>query len=317
MLSRVADSLYWMSRYLERAEHTARLVNVNLNLTLDRAPADAARHWSRLLASLPVPPPWQLKVTPGAVERATVDLANRESIAACVGTARENARQVREEISSEMWEEINRLFLTVQQRQPVESEWTAGTHEFLTATTNGVHQIQGVTDATMTHGEGWHYIELGRYLECAAATAALLDVQFREAAPDSSGTTGVSEYVEWVGLLKSCCAFEAYCRHYTADVRPQRIAEFLVLNREFPRSIHFAAGRVQAALRGIAGLTGMVNGQSDRLAGRLLASLDYGQIDEIIGQLPAYVQGIVRQANLINAAVHQQYIAYPVDSGLA
>jgi len=317
MLSRVADSLYWMSRYLERAEHTARLVNVNLNLTLDRAPADAARHWGRLLASLPVPPPWQLKATPGAVERATVDLANRESIAACVGTARENARQVREEISSEMWEEINRLFLAVQQRQPVESEWTAGTHEFLTATINGVHQIQGVTDATMTHGEGWHYIELGRYLERAAATAALLDVQFREAPPDSSGTTGVSEYVEWVGLLKSCCAFEAYCRHYTADVRPQRIAEFLVLNREFPRSIHFAAGRVQAALRGIAGLTGKVNGQSDRLAGRLLASLDYGQIDEIIGQLPAYVQGIVRQANLINAAVHQQYIAYPVDSGLA
>ncbi len=317
MLSRVADSLYWMSRYLERAEHTARLVNVNLNLTLDRAPADAARHWGRLLASLPEPPPWQLKATPGAVERATVDLANRESIAACVGCARENARQVREEISSEMWEEINRLFLAVQQRQPVESEWTAGTHEFLTATTSGVHQIQGVTDATMTHGEGWHYIELGRYLERASATAALLDVQFREAPPDASGPTGVSEYVEWVGLLKSCCAFEAYCRHYTADVRPLRIAEFLVLNPEFPRSIHFAAGRVQSALKGIAGFTGRVNGRADRVAGRLLASLDYGQIDEIMGEFPAYLQGIVRQAQLINAAVHQQYIAYPIDSGLA
>ena len=106
-----------------------------------------------------------LKPAPDATERATVDLANRESIAACVGTARENARQVREEISSEMWEEINRLFLAVQRRQPVESEWTAGTHEFLTSTITGVHQIQGVTDATMTHSEGWHYIELGRYLE--------------------------------------------------------------------------------------------------------------------------------------------------------
>ena len=199
-----------------------------------------------------------------------------------MGSARENARQVREEISSEMWEEINRLFLAVQQRQPVESEWTAGTHEFLTATTSGVHQIQGVTDATMTHGEGWHYIELGRYLERASATAALLDVQFREAPPDASGPTGVSEYVEWVGLLKSCCAFEAYCRHYTADVRPLRIAEFLVLNPEFPRSIHFAAGRVQSALKGIAGFTGRVNGRADRVAGRLLASLDYGQIDEIM-----------------------------------
>lgn len=317
MLSRVADSLYWMSRYLERAEHTARLVNVNLNLTLDRAPADAARHWGRLLASLPDPPTWQIRTTPDVVERATVDLANRESIAACVGAARENARQVREEISSEMWEEINRLYLAVQKRQPMDSEWTSGTHEFLSATINGVHQIQGVTDATMTHGEGWHYIELGRYLERASATAALLDVQFREAPPDASGLPGVSEFVEWVGLLKSCCAFEAYCRHYTADVRPQRIAEFLVLNPEFPRSIHFAAARVQAALRAIAGLTGRTNGRSERLAGRLLASLDYGQIDEIMGELPSYLQGIVRQAALINSAVHQQYIAYPIDIGLA
>lgn len=317
MLSRVADSLYWMSRYLERAEHTARLVNVNLNLTLDRAPADAARHWGRLLASLPDPPTWQVRTAPDVVERATVDLANRESIAACVGAARENARQVREEISSEMWEEINRLYLAVQKRQPMDSEWTAGTHEFLSATINGVHQIQGVTDATMTHGEGWHYIELGRYLERASATAALLDVQFREAPPDASGLPGVSEFVEWVGLLKSCCAFEAYCRHYTADVRPQRIAEFLVLNPEFPRSIHFAAARVQAALKAIAGLTGRTNGRSERLAGRLLASLDYGQIDEIMEELPSYLQDIVRQAALINSAVHQQYIAYPIDIGLA
>ena len=240
MLSRVADSLYWMSRYLERAEHTARVVNVNLNLTLDRAPADAGRHWGRLLTSLPDPPSWHVRAAGSGDERTTVDLANRESIAASIGAARENARQVREEISSEMWEEINRLHLRVQQHQPVASELTAGAHEFLSATVTGVHQIQGVTDATMTHGEGWHFIELGRYLERASSTAALLDVQFREAPPADAGVPGVSEFVEWVGLLKSCCAFEAYCRHYTADVRPQRIAEFLVLNPGFPRSIHFA-----------------------------------------------------------------------------
>ena len=316
MLSRVADSLYWMGRYLERAEHVARVVNVNLNLTLDRAPADVARHWGRLLAALPDPPPWQVSTVPDDLERATLDLANRESIAACIGAARENARQVREEISTEMWAEINGLFLAVQQRQPVASEWTAGTHEFLTATITGVHQIQGVTDATMTHGEGWHFIELGRYLERASATAALLDVQFRELPPDASRSDDVGEFVEWVGLLKSCCAFEAYCRHYTADVRPQRIAEFLVLSPDFPRSVHFAVGRVQAALSGIASLTGRRHGRSERLAGRLLASLDYGQIDEIMGELPAYLQGIVRQAVQINTAVHQQYIAYPIDVGL-
>lgn len=318
MLSRVADSLYWMSRYLERAEHTARVVNVNLNLTLDRAPADAGLHWGRLLTSLPEPPRWHAKSVDVGADRTTVDLANHASIAASIGAARENARQVREEISTEMWEEINRLYLRVLQHQPVASELTAGAHEFLSATVTGVHQIQGVTDATMTHGEGWHFIELGRYLERASATAALLDVQFRETPPlDAGGLPGVSEFVEWVGLLKSCCAFEAYCRHYTADVRPQRIAEFLVLNPEFPRSIHFAVMRVQAALSGIAGLTGRPAGSSERLAGRLRASLDYGQIDELMGELPSYLQGIVRQATLINAAVHQQYIAYPIDTGLA
>ena len=317
MLSRVADSLYWMSRYLERAEHTARVVNVNLNVTLDRSPADAARHWGHLLAALPPPPPFERKTTADPDRRQTLDLANRESISACVAVARENARQVREEISSEMWEELNRLFLAIQRMQPTESEWTAGTHEFLSLTITGVHLIQGVADATMSHGEGWHFIELGRFLERAANTAALLDTQFREVTGDAETPTGVSEYVEWVGVLKSCCAFEAYCRHYTADVRPMRIAEFLLLNAEFPRSIRFAASRVQGSLKSLASLTGRLNGRPERLAGRLMATLDYSQIDEIFGVLPSYLQDIVKQANHIGGAVHQQYIAYAIDRELA
>jgi uncharacterized alpha-E superfamily protein len=321
MLSRVADSLFWTGRYLERAEHIARLVNVNLNLTLDRAPVDSARHWGRLLQSLPAPPPWPSPTRPDTFERATVDLANREAIAACVGTARENARQVREEISTEMWQEVNRLFLTVQQRQPTESGWTAGTHEFLTGVIEGVHLFQGVTDATMTHSEGWHFIELGRYLERTVATAALLDVQFREGPSTGSGQAWstaqvetVSDFVEWVGLLKSCCAFEAYCRHYTADLWAARIAEFLVLNADFPRSIHFAVRRVQASLAAIGALTGQRNGAADRLAGRLHASLEFSLIGEIIGDLPAFLSDIVRQASQINDAVSQEYIAYPIDA---
>jgi uncharacterized alpha-E superfamily protein len=317
MLSRVADSLYWMSRYLERAEHTARLVNVNLNLTLDRSPVEAARNWGRLLASLPDPPPWALPDTGATVVAATtVDLANRASIAACVGAARENARQVREEISSEMWEGINRLYLSAHRSQPEAAEWTASTNEFLSSAIGGAYQVQGLTDATMTHGEGWHFIELGRYLERASATASLLDLQFREAVASGDQPSFVSEYVEWVGLLKSCCAFEAYCQHYTADIQPRRIAEFLVLNAEFPRSIHYAAARVKASLAAVAGLTGRPNTTADRLAGRLLASLDYGQVDEILGDLTGFLQEIVKQVDAIGAAVHEQYIAYPIDSRL-
>ena len=312
MLSRVADSLYWMSRYLERAEHIARVVNVNLTITQDRTPADAATHWGRLLEALPAPPPFAPRAAADRPHEATLDLANHESIAACVAVARENARQVRDEISSDMWEELNRLYLAVQHSQPAESEWTAGTHDFLRSTITAIHLIQGVTDATMTHGEGWHFMELGRFVERATNTAALLEVQFRDFGRDAEKPTAVAEYVEWAGVLHSCAAFEAYCRHYTADIRPVRIANFLVLHPDFPRSIRFAAARVAASLRSIAALTGRMKGRSERLAGRLTTSLDYGQIDDIFGALPPYLEDIVRQGNAIGTAVHQQYIAYHV-----
>ncbi len=317
MLSRVADSLYWMSRYLERAEHTARLVNVNLNLTLDRAPANTMRHWGRLLASLRLPPKVAEVGTVAEVAAgSTLDLANRDSIAACIAASRENARQVREQISSEMWEELNRLFLKVQRRNPGEEEWSASAHDFLASVIEGVHLFQGVTDATMTHGDGWRFIELGRYLERAGATAALLDVHYRDFSGAATQPVNVGEYVEWVGLLKSCCAFEAYCHCYTADLHTVRVAEFLILNADFPRSIRFGAGRIQQSLEAVLELTGRPRAKADRLAGRLLAALDYGQVDEILGDLPAYLAGIVRQTAEIDVAIHQQYIDYPVDAGL-
>ena len=318
MLSRVADSLYWMSRYLERAEHTARLVNVNLYLSLDRAPVDAARHWGRLLASLRMPPPMPVASNVAVEATGTVlDLANRDSIAASIVGARENARQVREQISSEMWQQINRLFLAVRRDVP-DPGWTGRTHEFLSSVIEGVHLFQGITNATMTHGEGWHFIELGRYVERASATAALLEVHFSDFPGMSARPEGVGEYVEWMGLLRSCCAFEAYCRQYTADLRADRIAEFLILSAQFPRSVRYAARHIQLSLQAVAQISGRGAGRAQRLAGRLLASLDYGQVDEIMsGNLLDYLRSIVGQANQISAAVHQQYVNYPVDQVLS
>ena len=298
MLSRVADSLFWMSRYLERAEHIARVVNVNLNLTLDRAPADAARHWGRLLASLPDPPPWAARPSIDAAERATVDLANRESIAACVGAARENARQVREEISSEMWEEINRLFLDVQPASPPMPNGRAGTHEFLTATIGGVHQFQGVTDATMTHGEGWHFMELGRFLERTSATAALLEVQYRECEcerrPGGRGqrVRRMGRAAEVVLRLRSLLPALHRRRAAAAHRRVPGAARRLPALDPLRRRTHpHVAARARRDDR---------PGQRPRRpAGGPAAapSLDYGQIDEIIGDLPGYLRDIVRQAH--------------------
>ena len=174
MLSRVADNLYWMSRYLERAEHAARLLDVNLNLMLDESASSADRRWRRVLAALGNPP--NLSWSGDAYQVAQIPYlrpGNRSSITACVAMPRENARQVREEISSDQWQRLNRLFHQVTRHKPNETDDVLPS-DFLLAVIEGVHLFQGVTDSTMSHGEGWHFIQVGRYMERACATVTLL-----------------------------------------------------------------------------------------------------------------------------------------------
>ncbi len=315
MLSRVADSLYWMSRYLERAEHTARLLDVHLNQMLDQTPGSANHRWERLLSSL------RTSLPTGSIYDAyilthalTFDLANTASIVSCIGAARENARQVREQISSEMWEQLNRLFLHVK-RTDQATFWTTEPHEFFQVVKQGAHLFQGITDATMSHGEGWQFIQVGRAIERAGATAALLDVHFTDFL--TRHPTETVDYLAWVGLLKSCTAYEAYCKVYTADIRPECIAEFLLLNAEFPRSVRFAVGVIHTALQAIASTTGRNAGRAERLVGRLHAALDYDQVEEIMdGSMHSYMENIQRQCSQIHTALHQIYISYPIDSSL-
>jgi uncharacterized alpha-E superfamily protein len=313
LLSRVADSLYWVGRYLERAEHTVRLVDVAVDHGLDRAGKDEDVTIGRLYRAIGLT---TTDVDPAAlVETALFDPANRSSMAACVMAARENARQVREEVSSDMWVHLNELFLRVKQVRS--EEWSGRTHYLARSVIDGIHLFQGVTDSTMGHGEGWQYLRIGRFLERAGATAVLLDLFVTDTAAPSNAPV-VLDQVEWVALLRSCSALEAYCRHYTAAVSPERVAEFLLLNPEFPRSTRFAAARLEDALRAVASYSGRdVGSRTDRLAGRLRALLDYGQVDEILGDSPhAYLRSISRQCTQIHAALSQSYIAYSVESAL-
>ena len=316
--SRVADSLYWIGRYLERAEYTARLIDVRLDLGLDRksnadgwdfAPLYSMVTLNSTFAQEPAP---AAPASPAALSDALVfDAANRNAVLACVTAARENAGQVREEISSDMWEQVNALYLRLRQARD-EGGWSARPHYIFRLVIDGVHLFEGVTDETMGHGEGWQYLQLGRFLERAGATAALVDLHFKlESLLPSS-------HAEWVGLLRSCSALEAYCRCYTADLRPERIAEFLLLNSEFPRSVRFAAARVESALRAIVGLTGGgAGGRTERLAGRLHASLDYGQVDEILSEDPhVYLATIGHYCAQIHSAVYQSYVTYPIELAL-
>ena len=313
LLSRVADALYWISRYLERAEHTARLIDVARDLGLDRAAAVRSRAIDCLYSSLGLPPAGA-DGEQSLVRLALFDTSHRNSVAACVMSARENARQVREEISSDMWEQLNDLFLRVHKLQDA----SAGgrTHYVSRAIVEGVHLFAGVTDATMGHGEGWQYLQAGCFLERAASTATLLDAFLVDTGDDGPAAL---DQADWVALLRSCSALEGYCRRYTADVRPERVTEFLLLDEECPRSIRFAATRLEAALRAMARYSGSPSGgRPERLSGRLRASLDYAQVDEILSDDPhAYLTSVSRQCAQIHSSVYQSYISYSIESALS
>ena len=296
-----------MSRYLERAEHTARIGHVCRSVRLERS-SNTVR---RLMLAVGAPPTGYGPALPEFDETSS-DERLTLTIAACVAAARENARQGREQISSEMWEQLNRLYLQVKQQKAVSPA------SFYIQVKEAAHLFQGVTDSTMIHAEGWHYIQIGRSIERAAATATMLEMHFG-ASEDAEKDPDIGAYISWTSLLRSCSAFEAYCQRYTADVRPERVAEFLLLSADFPRSVRFAIDTVEASLRAIArGLGRSSTSPVDRLAGRLRASLDYSQIDEIMADsLQSYVQGIRKQCDQVHTALYQTYISYLTETAIA
>jgi uncharacterized alpha-E superfamily protein len=168
----------------------------------------------------------------------------------------------------------------------------------------------------MSHGEGWQFIQIGRFIERATAISTLLDVHFSASARGGNGDTPQTEHFEWIGLLKGCTAFEAFCKVYTADLSPTRIAEFLLLNPEFPHSIRFSIDRLYEALTAIAAASPARRPDPvDRLTGRLRSSLSYTPIEEVLGpNFHAYLEDIQRQCNQIHSAVHRVYISYPIQS---
>ena len=345
MLSRVADSLYWMSRYLERAEHTARLIDVDLQLRLDQSPESGSGRWARLLEAVRIPVPASGKIEAAELTYVlALDRTNPSSIVSCVAAARENLRQVREQCSTEMWEQLNRLYLNINNTEPGEA-WLRHSHSFFRAVQEGAHLFQGVTDSTMSHGEGWYYIQLGRFVERTDAVARLIGTHLNRLPQLATGAKGAAtgmkpeptsqealdagmdsaadpaveteDYLEWVGLLKSCAAFEAYCKAYTAELRPLWVAEFLLLNPKFPHAVRFSVDMVYTALQAIAELTERKAELPVRLAGRLRATLSFSQMDEIVASgAKAYLDNIGGQCDQAHAAIHQIYFDYPIESAM-
>lgn len=327
MLSRVADSLYWTARYLERAEHTARVLDVNLNLMLDESQPGAEHRWVRMLYALGRPKRVKWDGRPFDLAHAlTFDTGNKASVLSCIMKARENARHVREQISTEQWHRLNSLYLEVTRPElrtlmQAEAEQPTGDapSAFLQQVMEAVHQFQGITDSTMSHGEGWEFIQVGRFIERSTATAMLLEAYHEDLWAHPERTTETSEYLEWMGLLRSATALEAYCKVYTADLTPERILEFLLLNSQFPHSVRFSIDSLERALEHIQDASGGIRTDNlARIAGRLCSLLRYASVDEILsGDVVAYLRGIQQQCQTIHEAIYRLYVDYPIQSALA
>ncbi len=318
MLSRVADQLYWLSRYLERAEHTARMLQVSLDFFLDRS-EDGARHRiGLLLASLQVRDPALVsRGANGVLETLAIDAQHPASVLTCLSLARENARQVREQISSEMWEQLNSLYLQV--TEPGSTwRWRHQPHAFLRVLSNGVHLFRGLSDSTIRRAEGWDFLGLGRDLERVINTATLLGAHWELLlGPEGDPRAVPQDSLEWVGLLKTCLAFETYCELYSPTPRPDRVLELLLLDPAHPHAIRYAINQIQQALEEIARTTRSSDSPLERLAGRLHATLTFAQVEEVLRQgVPSFLQQIVRGCNEIDRAIHNVYIAYPVEAAL-
>lgn len=315
MLARVADSLYWIGRYIERAEHFCRLSDVMLNAAVDRT--DSARQAAHIALSAVgenSADPLSVMQHPAEAVRALVfDREDTASVVSSLARARENARQVRDQITTETWERLNLLYLRVT-GDAAEAVYDQGPVAFLHEIIADLHLFKGAADATMSHGEGWRFLLTGVYLERAQLIARLLDVCFGDAA----GGYLLNDHFAQLSVLRMACALEPYLRVYTAEMQPRLLMQFLLFDEEFPRSIRFCAARVQEHLTRASRYAEIFDGPSpERLAGRLSARLEFAEFDEVaqVGA-SAYLATIVQECARIHEAVYEAFVAYPLERRL-
>jgi uncharacterized alpha-E superfamily protein len=272
MLSRVAESLYWTGRYVERAEHTSRLLHVNFHGLLDADLPDRGRAWRDLIWLVGRDDVFREHFTDYTAQAVTEFLlwhpANPDAVTACVARARENARGLREQISSEMWEHLNRLHLRVSRLRP--AAVLASPHDFFVRIREGSHAFQGVMKATLPRGETYEFLELGAHVERADATTRLLSVKVpgltaAEPAPVTNARLS--------SLLKSCGAFEAF-RKQESELRAARVVAFLLLERRLPRAVCFCLERCLSAIRAISPEAA----RPERAIGRVFAELAFTEL---------------------------------------
>ncbi len=310
MLSRAAESLYWMARYIERAEDLTRLLAVNFNALLDTQPEDASQGWQPLVTiagdDALFAQAYDEVTAQSVIEFFLWHPLNPNGVTTCINRARENARSVREQISSEIWEHINRLYFLV--RDVKRRAVLASPSDFFNQVRDGSHAFQGITTATLTHGEPYHFIQLGLHLERADKTARILDAKYvyiNRLQRDSAETS-----LQLIALLRSCSAFEPFRRAAMGELNIERVVDYLLLDRAFPRAVLFCINQGQAALDilGSDNPSPIKAEHPRRTLGRLAADLEYLNIHDVLGDgMDPYLNQLLAKLNSIGGDVARAY----------
>lgn len=310
MLSRVADSIYWMSRYVERADNVARFIDVNLNLLLD-LPEGYTQQWQPLVNTTGDHETFERRYGLPDQEKViwflTFDEENSNSILSCLRSARENARSIREIISTTMWEELNTFYLKVKAAAG-SFNGSDRAHQFYPEVKRGSHLFQGVTDSTLTRNEAWHFQEMGRMIERADKTSRILDVKYYFLLRSLNDVGSPFDELQWAAVLRSASAFEMYRKKH-GRLAPAGITHFLLLDDKFPRAVRACLDRARHSLHEITGTPlGSFQNNAERLFGQICSDLAFTNVDEINAQgLHEFLDELQSKMNLIGAGIYETF----------
>ncbi len=314
MLSRVANSIFWISRYLERAENAARLIETQLHMILDLPSLrEDPNAWKPLVDITGDGDYFSEKLGAPTMENViffhTFDSAYPHSIKSCLTAARENARSVREVIPSEIWEMINKLYLEVASMGTSFKAFKSP-HKFYSDIKMMSHLILGIAYSTMSRGEAWHFAQLGRYLERADKTSRILDVKYFIILPTVDYVGSSMDNVQWSALLKSTSSFEMYRKRFNL-ISPQNIVDFLIFDREFPRSIIYCVNHAEQSLFRIMGTPmGTFKNELERQFGKLSGKLNYSNVSEVMSiGLHDFLDDIQTDLNGLGDAIFENFFA--------
>jgi len=316
MLSRVANALYWLVRYIERADNLSRLIDVNRQMLLDHESLDSERvraFWKPIVLSTGDEKLFgELYDGEGSGEVIcflTSDRRNPNSIVSCIVQARENARTVRDQLPDDLWEELNSLYLFVNS-EVAEAQLRVEPHRYYEGVRRASQTFFGIAGSTMARTEEWEFMELGRYLERADKTTRILDItSFLE---ETGGDT-TTHSLHWGAILRSCSGMGVFRAEYPGQMTPELVVRFLIFSAVFPRSVRFCLGRVDECLHRISGTAaGTFSNDAERIAGQLLATLNFGMPAKVIGEgLHLFLDELQDRFNEIGEAVFKTYVLMP------